>query len=337
MTGQDVERGTFSHRHLVLNDQKTGAEYTPLHHLPTSRASFAIYNSPLSEMAALGFEYGYTRHAPGTLVMWEAQFGDFANSAQVMIDQFIVAGYAKWRQTPTLVLLLPHGYEGQGPEHSSARLERYLQLCANDNIRVVNPTTAAQHFHLLRRQAALLELAPRPLIVMTPKSLLRNPRAASSLRDLTDGSFQPVLYDDRSRERPRDVTRLVFCSGKVYVDLVSKKEYEGADGLAVVRLEELYPFPSQEIEEAVRAYPNVQEVAWLQEEPRNMGAWTYAQPRISELLDGRWKLRYIGRPESAAPAEGSLAQHAREQNRILTEALSGIPQPARREEVSSAR
>jgi 2-oxoglutarate dehydrogenase E1 component len=328
LTGQDTERGTFSQRHLVLHDVKTGARYIPHQALPQARASFAVYNSPLSENAVLGFEYGYSMHAPGVLVLWEAQFGDFANGAQVIIDQFIASGRAKWAQTPSLVLLLPHGYEGQGPEHSSARLERFLQLAADDNIRVANCTTAAQYFHLLRRQAALLEHDPRPLVIMTPKSLLRHPRAAASLAELSQGHFQPVIADPLDPERAEHVTRLVLCSGKVYVDLVTHEAWASAEGIAVARVEELYPFPAAEIKAVVERYPELHEVVWLQEEPRNMGAWNYMALRLRELLDPALNLVYIGRPESASPAEGSLAQHAREQARIIEEVLQGSVQPS---------
>jgi 2-oxoglutarate dehydrogenase E1 component len=339
MTGQDVERGTFSQRHLVLHDPTTGKPYTALHHIPQAKASFAIYNSPLSENAVLGFEYGYSRHARGTLVLWEAQFGDFANSAQVIIDQFVVAGHAKWRQTPTLVMLLPHGYEGQGAEHSSARLERFLQLCANDNLRVVNCTTSGQYFHVLRRQAMLLELAPRPLVVMSPKSLLRNPRAASTLADLSEGRFQPVLDDPRYSTEAKGVTRLVLCSGKVYVDLISHPDYAGADHVAALRVEELYPFPSLELKQAASRYPNVGEVIWLQEEPHNMGAWSFVEPRLQNLFGPEMPLRYVGRPESASPAEGSQDQHLAMQNYLLSTALAAVParKERQRSELSHAR
>jgi 2-oxoglutarate dehydrogenase E1 component len=326
LTGQDSERGTFSHRHLVLHDPHTGQKYSPLQSLPQARASFAIHNSPLSENAVLGFEYGYSMHATETLVLWEAQFGDFANGAQVIIDQFIVAGNAKWQQTPSLVLLLPHGYEGQGPEHSSARLERFLQLAAGDNIRVVNCTTSAQFFHVLRRQAALLETVPRPLIVMSPKSLLRHPMAGSSLSELSEGRFHPVLDDPRGPERANQVTRLVMCSGKIYVDLLAHEAYEEADRVAVIRLEELNPFPVRELREAISRYPHVQEVVWMQEEPRNMGAWVFAQTRIRDLFGPEINMLYVGRPASSSPAEGSLQQHRNEQNRIITTALNGVPE-----------
>ena len=323
LTGQDSERGTFSHRHLVLHDAQSGRRYVPLQELPQARASFAIYNSPLSENAALGFEYGYSTHAPGVLVLWEAQFGDFANGAQVIIDQFIAAGNAKWRQRPSLVLLLPHGYEGQGPEHSSARLERFLQLAAGDNLRVVSPTTAAQYFHVLRRQVALFAGDPRPLIVMTPKSLLRHPRAASSLDALAGGQFQPVLDDPEARARATGITRLVLCSGKVYVDLVSAEQFGAARHLAAVRVEELYPFPEPALARVMEQYPRLQEVVWLQEEPRNMGGWSYVAPRLQAMLDPAIALSYAGRSEFAAPAEGAFGQHAVEQARIVQSAIAG--------------
>ncbi len=325
LTGQDSERGTFSHRHLVLYDPTTGEKYVPLQELPQARASFAIHNSPLSESAALGFEYGYSTHAPDTLVLWEAQFGDFANSAQVFIDQFIVAGHAKWNQLPSLVLLLPHGYEGQGPEHSSARVERFLQLAADNNIRIVNCTTAAQYFHLLRRQATTLHSDPRPLIVLTPKSLLRHPRAGSSLADLAEGRFHPVLPPEEGSAPPEEVKRLILCSGKVYVDLISSGEVDKATGVAVARVEELYPFPQAELETLFRGYPELREIVWLQEEPYNMGAWTFVSPRLQEMLQqSEMKVIYCGRPESASTAEGSLSQHEPEQARILHDAVHGM-------------
>jgi len=332
ITGQDSERGTFSHRHAVLHDPRNDARFTGLQTLPQARASFAIYNSPLSEQAVLGFEYGYSIHAPETLVLWEAQFGDFSNGAQVIIDQFLAASRSKWRQSASLVMLLPHGYEGQGPEHSSARLERYLQLAAQDNLRIANCTTPAQYFHLLRRQAALLKTDPRPLIVMTPKSLLRAPVASSSLSDLTQGTFQPVIDDIRAELDVEKVTRLVLCSGKVYVDLVykdlNKKElnatYQNTTDAAVARVEELYPFPLQELQAIVGRYPNLREIVWLQEEPRNMGAWTYISDCLRDDLGWAGSLLYRGRPTSASPAEGSKYWHAAEQARLLQSALEGI-------------
>lgn len=333
ITGQDTERGTFSHRHAVLHDIHTDARFTALQTLPQAKASFAIHNSPLSEQAVLGFEYGYSIHAPETLVLWEAQFGDFSNGAQVIIDQFLAASRSKWRQSASLVMLLPHGYEGQGPEHSSARLERYLQLAAQDNLRIANCTTPAQYFHLLRRQAALLTTDPRPLIVMTPKSLLRAPVASSSLADLTQGTFQPVIDDVRAQSRSENVTRLVLCSGKVYLDLVYKDnnkkdlrpEYEQATGAAVVRVEELYPFPLAELRTVLSHYPNLREIVWLQEEPRNMGAWTYISDCLRDELQWAGALLYRGRAAAASPAEGSKDWHVAEQARLLRSALEGIP------------
>ncbi|MCG8351289.1 MAG: 2-oxoglutarate dehydrogenase E1 component [Chloroflexales bacterium] len=324
MTGQDTERGTFSQRHLVLYDVKSGKRFIPHHALPHARASFAVYNSPLSENAVLGFEYGYSTHAPDTLVIWEAQFGDFANGAQVIIDQFIASGRAKWNQRPSLVLLLPHGYEGQGPEHSSARLERFLQLAANSNIRVANCTTAAQYYHLLRRHAALLKSDPCPLIVMTPKSLLRHPLAASSLSDLTESQFQPVLPPPPDSIQGEDVNRLVLCSGKVYVDLVSSGELDKVEGVAVARIEELYPFPQQELSALLVQYQNLREIVWLQEEPRNMGSWTYIEPRLRGVAGPSLPIIYCGRPESASPAEGTHSQHVIVQSRILCEAVQSV-------------
>jgi len=327
LTGQDTIRGTFSQRHVAFYDFETGERVIPLQRMPAARASFAAYNSPLSEAAPLGFEYGYSVQAPEALVLWEAQFGDFANVAQVIIDQFIVSGWAKWRQRSALVFLLPHGYEGQGPEHSSARLERFLQLAAEDNVRIANCTTAAQYFHLLRRQAALRAVDPRPLIVMTPKSLLRHPRAMSPVQELAEGSFQPVLDDPLAVDRREDVTRLIFCSGKVYVDLVTSPQYSEARHVAIVRIEELYPFPELELSAILAHYPNARDVVWLQEEPKNMGAWTFVQPRLQALLGDR-TLRYIGRPERASPAEGHADAHEREQARIVAEAFAGVPEPA---------
>ncbi|HEX8242906.1 MAG TPA: thiamine pyrophosphate-dependent enzyme, partial [Longimicrobium sp.] len=332
LTGQDAERGTFSHRHVVLHDARTGARHNALQALPQAKASFEVCNSPLSEMAVVGFEYGYSVRDPQALVLWEAQFGDFANGAQVMIDQYLAASYQKWGQTSGLGLLLPHGYEGQGPEHSSARLERYLQLCAQDNLRVVYPTTSAQYFHLLRRQAAFLGADPRPLIVMSPKSLLRHPHAAATLEQLAGGSFRPVLVDQPFGGNADEVTRVLLCSGKVYVDLVGtgdeqraeRLSIEGVDRIAVVRVEELYPFPGDEIREALARFGGVREVVWVQEEPRNMGAWTFAEPRLRELV-GELPLRYEGRPERASPAEGYAHRHAAEQMRIVRAALSGAP------------
>jgi 2-oxoglutarate dehydrogenase E1 component len=320
LTGQDVERGTFSHRHAVLHDLHNEA-YVPLQHSREARAPFSIYNSPLSETAALGFEYGYSVRAPSTLVLWEAQFGDFANAAQVIIDQFIASGRAKWRQQCALVLLLPHGYEGQGPEHSSARLERYLQLAAQDNWRVANCSTAAQYFHLLRQQAFSLSRHPRPLVVMTPKSLLRHTLAAATVLELAEGAFRPVIDDQRAVAHAADIRRLALCSGKVAIDLLAHEQRAAAEDLAIVRVEMLYPFPDVELRRVVAAYPNLRSLNWVQEEPRNMGAWAYVSPRLSALLDARIELNVIARPERASPAFGFMDLFAAEQEQMLSAAL----------------
>ncbi len=317
LTGQDAERGTFSQRHLVLHDPKTGQEYCPIQHLPNATAPMELHNSPLSEMAALGFEYGYSQEGPETLVLWEAQFGDFVNSAQVIIDQFIVSGLAKWGQSTRLTLLLPHAYEGSGPEHSSARLERWLQLAAEGNIRVAYPTTPAQYFHLLRRQAKIAK--QRPLVVMTPKSLLRLPQATNRIEHLSDTQFYPVLAEPRVDNA--QVSRLILCSGKVYYDLVGDDMRKDNPGVAVGRVELLYPFPQAQILELVGSYPNLREVVWLQEEPRNMGARAHMSPRLMQILPRELKFGYIGRPERASTAEGYPAAHAQEQRRIVTTAL----------------
>ncbi len=321
LTGQDTERGTFSHRHAVLHDEQTGQRLIPLQHLSTDRASFAIYNSPLSEAGVLGFEYGYSIHAPGVLVLWEAQFGDFANSGQVIIDQFIASARAKWRQEPSLTLLLPHGYEGQGPEHSSARLERYLQLAAEDNLRIANCSTSAQYFHLLRLHAAYLRIDPRPLIIMTPKSLLRHPHSATHLEDLTAGEFQPVIDDAEARTHADSVTRVVVCTGKISIDLLTSQERSQTEEVAVVRVELLYPFPQDELAAALAGYPHLRELVWVQEEPENMGAWTFVAPKLHALATRGIKVSVISRPERASPAEGIVELHQAEQQRIITEAL----------------
>jgi 2-oxoglutarate dehydrogenase E1 component len=324
LTGEDVERGTFSHRHAVLNDAETGAQYLPLQSIPQARAAFEIHNSPLSEVATIGFEYGYNIQAPERLVIWEAQYGDFINVAQAMIDQFVVSGRAKWGQTPSLVLLLPHAYEGAGPDHSSGRLERFLNLAAETNMRIVYPTTAAQYFHLLRRQALLLETDPLPLVVMTPKSLLRQRLTASSLAELAQGRWQPVIDDAEAAERADAVTRLILCSGKVYVDLVSSPHRAEHPEIAIVRVEQLYPFPAVEIEALYERYPKVKEAVWLQEEPENMGAWEFVQPRLLDALDKRCPLYYVGRPRRASPAEGSTAWHNVNQVALIKQAFAEL-------------
>jgi 2-oxoglutarate dehydrogenase E1 component len=322
MTGQDVERGTFSHRQSVLHDTQTGDAYTPLAHLSQARGQFEVYNSPLSETAALGFEYGFSTAMPDALVLWEAQFGDFVNVAQPIIDQFIASDRAKWGQDSSVVLLLPHGYEGQGPEHSSARLERFLQLCAEGNMRVVYPSTPAQYFHVLRRQARTR--SKRPLVLMQPKSLLRMPEAASKLSDLTEGRFRAVIDDPIATEAREAVTRLVFCSGKIYYDLVAERKAH----LALVRVEELYPWPHDEVARIVDLYPSVTEVVWAQEEPKNMGAWSYVSPRLRVSTGNAMIVRYIGRPERASPAEGYTSAHKAEQDRIVAEVTAERAAPA---------
>ncbi|MBV9820299.1 MAG: multifunctional oxoglutarate decarboxylase/oxoglutarate dehydrogenase thiamine pyrophosphate-binding subunit/dihydrolipoyllysine-residue succinyltransferase subunit [Solirubrobacterales bacterium] len=317
LTGQDTERGTFSQRHLVLHDPKTGQEHCAMQHLPGALAPMELHNSPLSEMACVGFEYGYSQEGPETLVLWEAQFGDFVNGAQVIIDQFISSGLAKWGQTSRLTLLLPHAYEGSGPEHSSARLERFLQLAAEGNIRVANPTTPAQYFHLLRRQARIAK--QRPLVVMTPKSLLRLAHASSSTDQLVSGRFRPVLPDPSTD--PQAVTRLVLCTGKIFYDLLGAPARVESPQVALGRVELLYPFPQTELMELVDTYPNLREVVWVQEEPRNMGARAFMSPRLLQVLPEHLQFGYIGRPERAASGEGYPIAHATEQKRIVSAAL----------------
>jgi 2-oxoglutarate decarboxylase len=318
LTGQDTERGTFSQRHMVLHDAKTGQTVCPIQSLPEALAPLELHNSPLSELACMGFEYGYSQEAPETFVLWEAQFGDFVNSAQVIVDQFIASGLAKWGQTSRLTLLLPHGYEGSGPEHSSARLERFLALAAEGNIRVASPTTPAQYFHLLRRQARIAK--QRPLIVMTPKSLLRLPQATNSIADLAeDTSFQPVLAEPGVDDA--QVTRLLLCTGKVYYDLVGHPDRPSHPGLAVGRVELLYPFPEGQILALMRRYPNLREVVWVQEEPRNVGARAHMFPRLMQIMPDEIRFGFIGRPERASPGEGYPAAHIAEQNRIVTTAI----------------
>ena len=320
LTGQDTERGTFSHRHLVLHDPKTGDAYTPMQHLAGARASFEVYNSPLSEFACVGFEYGYSASASNALVLWEAQFGDFFNGAQIIIDQFISAGQAKWGQSSRLTLLLPHGYEGAGPEHSSARLERFLQLAAENNLRVANTTTPAQYFHLLRDQA--LSPKARPLVIMTPKSLLRLKAAASTVNDFTDSGFKPVIDDPEVRDRSK-IARLILCSGKIYYDLTLDPLRQAATDLAIARVELLEPFPLDDVLRLVESYPKLKMVAWVQEEPKNMGARAFVSRRIRErLAPMNIAFGYVGRPDRASPSEGYPGPHAVEQERIVREALS---------------
>jgi multifunctional 2-oxoglutarate metabolism enzyme len=324
LTGQDTVRGTFSQRHAGLWDAKTGERYVPLQHLPGSKASFELHNSPLSEYAALGFEYGYAVTAPDALVLWEAQYGDFVNGAEIIIDQFLVSGMSKWRLTSRLTLLLPHGYEGSGPEHSSARLERFLALGAEGNIRVVYPTTPAQYFHLLRRQARHRDA--RPLVVMTPKSLLRLPQAASRPSELASGAFRGVLDDPRLASDAKAagrVRRILLCSGKIYYDIIGSEHFADTGEVAIVRVEALYPFPSDELQVVLERYPKIESFAWVQEEPRNMGARKFVLPKIRHLVPYKIPLGDISRPERSRPAEGYPAAHHVEQERIVREGLTG--------------
>lgn len=326
LSGQDSERGTFAHRHLVLHDYLTNEKYIPLHHFSETGAAFSIYNSPLSEAGVLGYEYGYSIQAQDSLVLWEAQFGDFVNAAQVIIDQFISAGRAKWGQKSSLVMLLPHGYEGQGPEHSSGRVERFLTLAAENNWIVANVTSAAQYFHILRRQAMITNRdEARPLIIMTPKSLLRNPRTVSSSNELTAGGFQSLLEQKETGKQPEKVRRLILCTGKIAIDLATTieegqaKEYEN---IHVTRLEQIYPFPKKEILKLIKRFSKLEEIVWVQEEPRNMGPWRYIQAHLIKMGIGNLKLGYIGRPLRSSPATGEPDIHKQEQAGIIQDALS---------------
>ncbi|MFP3721475.1 2-oxoglutarate dehydrogenase E1 component [Niallia circulans] len=324
LSGQDSERGTFAHRNIILHDYVTGKQYSPLHTLSKAKASFAVHNSPLSEGSVLGFEYGYNVHAPETLVLWEAQFGDFANAAQVMFDQFIAAGRAKWGQKSGLVMLLPHGYEGQGPEHSSARLERFLILAAENNWTVANLSSSAQYFHILRRQAAILNKEEvRPLVIMTPKSLLRNADVASNGLEFSEGAFHSVLEVDNTGQNDNAVTRLVLSTGKISIDLYqAHKKLENAEAIHLARVEEIYPFPEERLTEIIQRYPNLKEVVWVQEEPKNMGAWSFMEPRIRKLISDSISLQYVGRRRRSSPAEGDPIVHRKDQARIVNEALT---------------
>ena len=322
LTGEDVGRGTFSHRHAKLHNQTDGSVYIPLCHIKENQPRVAVYDSLLSELAVLAFEYGYATTIPKSLIIWEAQFGDFANCAQMVIDQFIASGETKWERVCGLTMLLPHGFEGQGPEHSSARLERYLQLCAEENMQVITPTTPAQIYHVLRRQA--IRPLRKPLIVMSPKSLLRHKLAVSSLDELANGSFQTVI-DEIDPINKADVTRVVLCGGKVYYDLLEKRRELGLNHIALVRVEQLYPYPEQRLAEVLAAYPNVQELVWAQEEPKNQGAWLFIVPRLYDgiLKSGKQiRISYAGREASAAPACGSPYLHAKQQAQLVNDALA---------------
>jgi 2-oxoglutarate dehydrogenase E1 component len=339
LTGEDVERGTFSQRHAVFHDAVNGSRFVPLQAFAQARASFEIHNSPLSEAGTVGFEFGYNIQEPSHLVIWEAQYGDFINGAQVILDQFVTSARAKWGLQPSLVFLLPHGHEGQGPEHSSARPERILQAAAGISLRLVNCTTAAQYFHVLRRQAALLRHDPLPLFVLTPKSLLRHPAVASAPIELETGRFQSVIDDEEARSRAKSIRRVVLCSGKVCVDLVGSELRKASPEVAVCRVEQLAPFPSVALGAVFAAYPSVRDIVWLQEEPENMGPWDFMRPQLEELIGDRCPLRYIGRARSASPSEGSSAWHQLNQRAIVerafdlgshaTESPKVLPKPAR--------
>jgi 2-oxoglutarate dehydrogenase E1 component len=321
VTGQDVRRGTFSHRHACVFDKETGDGYIPLSKIARDHNTrFDIYDSLLSEEAVLGFEYGYSATWPTGLTIWEAQFGDFVNGAQVVIDQFIVSAQHKWERLSGLVMLLPHGYEGQGPEHSSARIERFLQLCASENIQVCVPSSPSQIFHLLRRQA--IRKMRTPLIVISPKSLLRNPNATSSITELTEGSFQCVIDSDTKKKS--NVKKIILCSGKVFYDLQNKKIQDKKEHIAIVRIEQLYPFPYDDLEECLKKYKNVEEIVWCQEEPANQGAWfshRHRLQRVLDRLDSGKEISMVSRPPAAAPAVGMMKLHLEQQNNLIEEAL----------------
>jgi 2-oxoglutarate dehydrogenase E1 component len=323
ITGQDSGRGTFTHRHAVLHDQNRerwdDGTYIPLQNVSAEQAPFTVIDSVLSEEAVLGFEYGYSCADPNTLTIWEAQFGDFVNGAQVVIDQFIVSGEAKWGRQSGLTLMLPHGYEGQGPEHSSARIERFLQLCADNNIQVVQPTTASQIFHLLRRQ--MVRKFRKPLVILTPKSLLRNKDAGSPLKDLSSGRFQPIIPELDAQIKAASVKRVLVCSGKVYYDLVHGRADRKDDSVAIIRVEQLYPFAHKTFEAELRKYPKATEVVWVQDEPQNQGPWFYVQHHLYQNMSDGQKLGYAGRPASASPAVGYLAKHQEQQKALVDQAF----------------
>ncbi|MCC6498896.1 MAG: 2-oxoglutarate dehydrogenase E1 component [Anaerolineales bacterium] len=327
LTGQDSIRGTFSQRHAAFYDVENGAPHTPLQTFPQAKASFEVLNSPLSEAGAIGFEIGYSLAAPQRLVIWEAQYGDFVNNAQGVLDEFLLSARAKWGLTPSLVLLLPHGNEGQGPDHSSARIERFLGLAAETNVRIAYPSTAAQYFHLLRRQALILETDPLPLIVFTPKGLLRHPLSASPLEELTSGKWSRVLDDPDLPGEKSDVRNIILCSGRIYVDLATSPLRRDNKDDALVRVEQLYPFPEKQLKELLGEYPNVERIIWVQEEPFNMGAWNYLRPLLRELTGDRLPLHYVGRPESSSPSEGSSTLYRINQQSLIEQAFAFEKQP----------
>jgi 2-oxoglutarate dehydrogenase E1 component len=316
LSGQDSRRGTFSQRHSTFYDVEQRVDYVPLNHLKEGQAKLCVYNSLLSEAAVLGFDYGYSLDYPEMLCMWEAQFGDFANGAQVIIDQFIASAESKWQRPSSLVMLLPHGYEGQGPEHSSARLERFLQLCADNNMQVCNLTTPAQYFHALRRQ--IHRDYRKPLVIMTPKSLLRHPLVVSKQKDFTDGRFYAILADPLPEDHAH-ITRVILCSGKVYYDLKAEQEKRGATDTTILRVEQLYPLHTEKIKRIANSCPNLKRIVWCQEEPRNMGAWFYMAMRLRELFG--CNIHYAGRPESPSPAVGALAIHRIQQAELVSRAF----------------
>ncbi len=321
LTGEDVQRGTFSHRHAVLHDPATGEKYAPLQGIPQARAAFEIHNSPLTELATIGFEFGYNVQEPSRFVVWEAQYGDFINGAQMILDEFLLSARSKWGQRPSMVLLLPHAHEGAGPEHSSARPERFLQLAADINVRIANCTSAAQFFHLMRRQAALLLVDPLPLVVLTPKSLLRHPFMASTPQELADGRFYRMLDDESALGRASEVRRVLLCTGKMAVDLLTSEKREAARNVAICRLEQLYPLNVDDLRTMLNGYTNAEEIVWVQEEPENMGYWDFMRSNIEAAAAGR-TVRLIGRPRSASPAEGSSARHSHHQQLLVEAALA---------------
>lgn len=322
LTGQDTVRGTFSQRHASFYDVETNLIFTPMHSIPQAKASFEVLNSPLSEAGAIGFEVGYNLQAPERLVIWEAQYGDFINNAQSVIDEMLLSGRAKWGLTPSLVLLLPHGNEGQGPDHSSARMERFLELAAETNVRIAFPTTAAQYFHLLRRQALLLKTDPLPLIVFTHKGLLRHPLIASPLNLFTEDHWQAVLDDTDLPGKKKDVKNLLLCSGRIYADLMTSSLRKENPDDAIARVEQLYPFPKEELKELIKGYPSLERVIWVQEEPNNMGAWHFVRNRLRELIGEKIPLHYVGRPKSSSPAEGSTTAYRINQQELIQQAFN---------------
>jgi 2-oxoglutarate dehydrogenase E1 component len=336
LTGQDSIRGTFSQRHAAFYDVENNQRHVPLHAIPQAKASFEVLNSPLSEMGAIGFEFGYSIHAPERLVIWEAQYGDFINNAQGMLDELVLSGRAKWGLTPSLVFLLPHGNEGQGPDHSSARIERFLALAAETNVRIAYPTTAAQYFHLLRRQAMILKTDPLPLVIFTPKGLLRHPLAASPVEEFATGKWLRVIDDPELPKKRSDVKNMILCSGRIYVDLVTSELRTKNPDDAIVRMEQLYPFPKEKLEELLAQYNNLERLIWVQEEPFNMGAWNYLRPHLRELAEGNLQLLYVGRPESSSPAEGSSTLYRINQASLIEQAFE-IEKNAQTSSVVKAR